>query len=124
VARNVPDDRKRATVTFLSWYQTKAAQMATAQAGGIPVRGDIYRDPMAQERRFRWMPAMAQSLPHAVSPLNFPEANEVIPVLELGLNRAIGGEITAVAALNDMAEQIYAVMAKYGYNTGKLPRLD
>ena len=124
MARNVPDDRKRATVTFLSWYQTKAAQMATAQAGGIPVRGDIYRNPMAQERRFRWMPAMAQSLPHAVSPLNFPEASEVIPVLELGLNRAIGGEIRAVAALNDMAEQIYTVMAKHGYNTGKLPRLD
>src|SRR5262249_51768404 len=124
VARNVPDERKRAAAAFLGWYQTKAAQMATTQAGGIPVRADIYRDPMAEERRYRWMKAMAQSLPHAVSALNFPEASEVIPVLELGLNRAIGGEITSVAALNDMAEQIYAVMAKYGYSTGKLPPLN
>jgi multiple sugar transport system substrate-binding protein len=124
VARNVPDDRKRATVEFLRWYQTKAAQMATAQAGGIPVRADIYRDPMAEERRYRWMKAMAQSLPHAVSALNFPEAGEVIPILELGLNQAIVGETTSVAALNSMAEQIHAVMAKYGYSTGKLPRLN
>jgi multiple sugar transport system substrate-binding protein len=124
VARNVSDDRKRAAATFLAWYQTKAAQKATAEAGGIPVRADIYRDPIAEERRYRWMKVMAQSLPHAVSPLNFPEASEVIPVLELGLNRAIGGETTTVAALNDMAEQVYAVMAKYGYSTGKLPKLN
>ena len=60
VARNVPDDRKRATVEFLRWYQTKAAQMATAQAGGIPVSAAPYREPIAQERRFRWMKAIAE----------------------------------------------------------------
>jgi multiple sugar transport system substrate-binding protein len=40
------------------------------------------------------------------------------------LNQAIVGEITSVAALNGMAEQIHAVMAKYGYSTGTLPRLN
>jgi multiple sugar transport system substrate-binding protein len=124
VARNVPDDRKRATVEFLRWYQTKAAQMATAQAGGIPVSAAPYREPIAQERRFRWMKAIAESLPHAVSTMNFPEAGEVIPILELGLNQAIAGEIAPVAALNGMAEQIHAVMAKYNYNTGTLPKLN
>jgi len=124
VARNVPDDRKRATVEFLRWYQTKAAQMATAQAGGIPVSAAPYREPIAQERRFRWMKAIAESLPHAVSTMNFPEAGEVIPILELGLNQAIAGEIAPVASLNSMAEQIHAVMAKYNYNTGTLPKLN
>jgi multiple sugar transport system substrate-binding protein len=124
VARNVPDDRKRATATFLRWYQTKTAQMATAQAGGIPVSAAIYKEPIAQERRFRWMKAVGDSLPHAVSTMNFPEASEVIPILELGLNQAIAGETKSVAALNGMAEQIHAVMAKYNYNTGKLPNLN
>jgi multiple sugar transport system substrate-binding protein len=124
VARNVPDDRKRAAAAFLGWYQTKAAQMATAQAGGIPVSAAPYREPIAQERRFRWMKAIAESLPHAVSTMNFPEAGEVIPILELGLNQAIAGEITSVAALNSMADQIHAVMAKYKYNTGTLPKLN
>ena len=124
VAKNVPDDRKRATVEFLRWYQTKAAQMATARAGGIPVSAAIYRDPIAEERKYRWMKAIATSLPHAVSPLNFPEAGEVIPILELGLNQAIAGETKPAAALNGMADQIHAVVAKYGYNTGKLPNLN
>jgi multiple sugar transport system substrate-binding protein len=123
VAKNVPDDRKRATVEFLRWYQTKAAQMATAQAGGIPVSAAVYREPIAQERRFRWMKAVGESLPHAVSTMNFPEASEVIPILELGLTQAIAGETKTVAALNGMAEQIHAVIAKYNYNTGKLPNL-
>jgi multiple sugar transport system substrate-binding protein len=123
VAKNVADDRKRATVEFLRWYQTKAAQMTTAQAGGIPVSAAIYKEPIAQERRFRWMKAVGDSLPHAVSTMNFPEASEVIPVLELGLNQAIAGETQSVAALNGMADQIHAVMAKYNYNTGKLPPL-
>jgi len=124
VARNVPDDRKRAAAAFLRWYQTKPAQMATAQAGGIPVSAAPYREPIAQERRFRWMKAIAESLPHAVSTMNFPEAGEVIPILELGLNQAIAGEITSVAALNSMADQIHAVMAKYKYTTGTLPKLN
>ena len=124
VARNVPDDRKRAAAAFLRWYQTKPAQMATAQAGGIPVSAAPYREPIAKERRFRWMKAIAESLPHAVSTMNFPEAGEVIPILELGLNQAIAGEITSVAALNSMADQIHAVMAKYKYNTGTLPKLN
>jgi|HubBroStandDraft_4_1064222.scaffolds.fasta_scaffold02276_3 multiple sugar transport system substrate-binding protein len=123
VAKNVPDDRKRATVEFLRWYQTKPAQMATAQAGGIPVSAAIYREPIADERKYRWMKPLAQSLPHAISALNFPEAGEVIPILELGLNQAIAGETNSVVALNSMADQIHAVMAKYGYNTGKLPNL-
>jgi multiple sugar transport system substrate-binding protein len=124
VAHNVPDDRKRAAAAFLRWYQTKPAQMATAQAGGIPVSAAPYRESIAQERRFRWMKAIADSLPHAVSTMNFPEAGEVIPILELGLNQAIAGEITSVAALNSMADQIHAVMAKYNYNTGTLPKLN
>lgn len=47
--------------------------------------------------------------------LSVPEASEVIAILELGLNRAIAGEITWVAALNTMTDEIHSVMAKYHY---------
>ena len=55
VSRNVPDGRKRATVEFLRWFQTKDAQLANVKAGGIPVNAAVYRDPIAQEHRYRWM---------------------------------------------------------------------
>jgi multiple sugar transport system substrate-binding protein len=123
IARNIPDDRKRGVVEFFRWFQTKEAQVASAKVGGIPVSAAAYRDPISQERRFRWMKPLADSLPHAINMFQFPEASEVIPILELGLNQAIAGNITVVAALNSMADQIHGVMSKYNYNTGKLPPL-
>jgi len=123
VARNIPDDRKRATVQFLAWFQTKDAQIALARHGGMPVHAAAYRDPIAEDRRYRWMKPLAESLRHAVNIYQFPEASEVIAVLELGLNRAIAGEITSVVALNDMARQIHTVMAARGYRTGQVEPL-
>lgn len=123
IAKNVPDDRKRGAVEFFRWFQTKEAQKATAEAGGIPVNAAVYREPMAEERNFRWMKPLDAALKHAVNIYQFPEASEVIAVLELGLNRAIGGEITSVDALNGMAQEIEAIMSKYNYKTGTLAPL-
>lgn len=123
IAHNVPDERKRAAVEFFRWFQTKDAQMATALAGGIPLNAEVYNEPITEERRFRWMKPLAAALPHAVNVYQFPEASEVIAILEVGLNRAIAGEITTTDALNSMAEDIHAVMEKYNYNTGELPPL-
>jgi multiple sugar transport system substrate-binding protein len=119
----VPDDRKRAAVEFLRWFQTRDAQVATAKLGGIPINAAAYRDPIAEERKYRWMKPLAAALEHSVNIYQFPEASEVIAVLELGLNQAVAGEISTVQALNSMADQIHAVMAKNGYRTGKLEAL-
>ncbi|MFO1147499.1 MAG: extracellular solute-binding protein [Alsobacter sp.] len=123
ISRNVPDDRKRATVEFLRWFQTKDAQVAATKAGGIPVNAEAYKDPVADERKYRWMKPLAAALEHSVNIYQFPEASEVIAVLELGLNRAVAGEITSTQALNGMSDEIYAIMAKYNYKTGKLDPL-
>jgi multiple sugar transport system substrate-binding protein len=123
IARNIPDDRKRGAVEFLRWFQTRDAQIANAKAGGIPINAASYRDPISSERRFRWMKPLAAALPHAVNVYQFPEASEVIAILELGLNQAVAGNVAAAPALNDMADQIFSVMTKYGYSTAKLPAL-
>jgi multiple sugar transport system substrate-binding protein len=118
IAHNVPDDRKRAALEFLKWYQTKDAQMVQAGAGGMPINAAVYKTPMAQEEKNRWMEPLSRALPHAVNIYQFPEAGEVIPILELGLNRAVAGEITVDEALNSMSEDVYKVMEGHGYNTG------
>lgn len=123
ISHNVPDGRKRAAVEFFRWFQTKAAQLANAKAGGIPLNSAVYSEPMAEERKYRWMKPLAKALPHAINPYAFPQASEVIAVLELGLNRAIAGEINPVDALNSMSDQIYKVMEKYSYKTAELPPL-
>ncbi|MBU2532032.1 MAG: extracellular solute-binding protein [Alphaproteobacteria bacterium] len=119
ISHNVPDERKRAAVEFFRWFQRPEAQMVNAKAGGIPLNAAVYNDPMTEERQFRWMKPLAAALPHAVNPFAFPEASEVISVLELGLNRSIAGEISSVDALNSMSDEIEAIMAKHAYKTGK-----
>jgi multiple sugar transport system substrate-binding protein len=47
----------------------------------------------------------------------------VIAVLELGLNRAVAGEIGSVEALNGMAGEIEKIMAGYNYRTGQISPL-
>ncbi len=123
ISKNVPDDRKRAAVEFLRWFQTKAAQLETAKAGGIPIHAAVYKEPIADERRYRWMKPLAEALPHAVNIYQFPEASEVIAVLELGLNRAVAGDITSVDALNGMSDEIEKIMAGHAYKTDKLTPL-
>ncbi|KQV12255.1 hypothetical protein ASC97_13950 [Rhizobium sp. Root1203] len=123
ISKNVPDDRKRGAVEFLRWFQTKQAQLATAQAGGIPIHAAVYNEPIADEHRYRWMKPLAKALPHAVNPYQFPEASEVIAVLELGLNRAVAGEVAPADSLNGMAKEIETVMAGYKYKTGALQPL-
>lgn len=70
------------------------------------------------------MKPLAEALPYAVNIYQFPEAAEVIAVLELGLNRAIAGEITAKDSLNDMATEIAAIMRNNGYESEALPPLE
>lgn len=123
IAHNVPDERKAAAVEFFRWFQTKDAQLANAAAGGIPLNATVYDEPIADEPRYRWMKPLAEALPYAKNPYQIPEASEVIAVLELGLNRAIAGEISTDEALNGMADEIHAVLEKYNYQTGELPPL-
>lgn len=119
IAHNVPDDRKRAAVEFFRWFQTKDAQMTNLESGGIPLNASVYADEsLTSQRKYRWMPAISAALPHAINAYAFPEAPEVVAILEVGLNRAIAGEIAVNDALASMASDVRAIMSKYGYHTG------
>ncbi|HET8762334.1 MAG TPA: extracellular solute-binding protein, partial [Gemmatimonadales bacterium] len=59
VAHNVPDDRKRAAVEFFRWFQTKDAQLANLNNGGIPLNAAVYSEPVADDRKNRWMKPLA-----------------------------------------------------------------
>lgn len=123
ISKNVPEERQKAAVAFFDWFQSDEAQVEYAKCGGVPVSAGAYDNPMAEEREFRWMAPMEAGLPLAVNIYDFPEAAEVIAILELELNRAIAGETSSTEALNTMAEQIHQVMQRHGYQTGTIEPL-
>ncbi len=123
VPRNIPKERQRAAVAFLKWWQTPAAQNACAEFGGVPVSKAALAGPLARKPGYGWMAPLAQGLEYSLNLYPFPQGNEVIPPIEIDLNQALSGDLGVVPALNGISDQVYAIMSKYGYKTGKLPPL-
>ena len=123
IPRNLPDERKQAALAFLNWFQSFDVQMAYAEAGGIPVRSDVFESALANQMPHRYMKSYLDSMPHARHVLAYPEGAQVEEVLGLRLNQALIGELTSAEALNLAAEEIHQIFVNSGYNTGLLEPL-
>lgn len=123
IPKNIPDDRKRAALAFLTWFQTDAVQRAYAQAGSPPVSRAVLTSDLAAKPEFRYMKALAASIPNARLPFVIPEASQVLAITELKFNQAISGELPLKDALNTAAVEIAKVMTDAGYTAPSLPPL-
>lgn len=123
IPKNIPDARKQAALAFLDWFQQPETQVAYAEMGGSPVSAAAYEGAFAERPENRYMPVMRDALPTARRMWTIPEGAEIVAVTEVGLNRAVAGEIGPVEALNSMAVEIERIMKDAGYETGRLPDL-
>lgn len=123
IPKNIPEENKQAALAFLDWFQQPENQIAYAEMGGAPVSAAAYESEFAERPENRYMKTMVEASPMARQMTSVPEGAEIISVLELGLNRAVAGEISVQEALNSMAAEIEAIMAEAGYETGRLPDL-
>jgi multiple sugar transport system substrate-binding protein len=124
IPKNVPKARQTAALAFLNWFQTRGAQVKYLQSGAPPVRQDVLADPSyASDPKYRWMKAMADSSPYTRQMWTVPEGSQIGDVLELRLNQAVIGELTAARALNMIADETHAIMVRGGYKTGKITPL-
>lgn len=124
IPKNLPDEQKVAALEFLKWFQRPETQIAYAEMGGAPVSAAAYESDFAERPENRYMLAMRTASPQAKGLWTIPEGAELAAVLELGLNRAVAGEITVVDALNSMAADMEKILSDAGYKTGRLPDLE
>ncbi len=123
IPKNIPTERKKAALAFLSWFQKYENQVKYAEFGSPPVRRDVLASDMSKERKFRFMKALLDSAPYARMMHTIPEGAQINAVLELRLNQAVIGEQTSASALNMAAQEIHDIVQKARYHTGKLPDL-
>ncbi len=123
IPKNIEPDHKQAALAFLEWFQKPETQVAYAEMGGAPVSAAVYESDMADKPENRYMIAMREASPTARRLWTIPEGAEIVAVLEVGLNRTVAGEISAVDALNSMAADVEKIMTTAGYKTGRLPDL-
>ena len=123
IPKNIGDDKKRAALAFLAWFQKPQTQIRYAELGGTPVSAAAYQSDFAKKPENAYMAALAEGLPLAKQMWTIPEGAAFLPILEVGLNRVVAGEMTSAQALNSMSKDIEAIVAKAGYKTGRLPDL-
>lgn len=124
IPRNIPEDRQRAALAFLDWFQGEAAQIAYAEAGSPPVSRTVMESEMAQQHEYRWMQALAEALPTARLTFVIPESAEILAITELRFNQIISGEIGLAEGLNAMAAEMHEVMTAAGYDAPLLENLE
>lgn len=123
ISANAPEDRQKAALAFLDWFQSKDAQQAYLDMGGIPVRSDTYSENNKSEGPNRWMGAMAASGDIGVPMFTIPEGVEMIPQIELRLQQALTGELSNADALNALADDIAKILDNAGYKVSRLAPL-
>ena len=123
IPKNIKDEKKKAALAFLDWFQKPETQIKYAELGGAPISAAAYESDIADSPENRYMKAMLIASPLAKGMWTIPEGAELAAITELGLNRAVAGEITVIEALNSMAADLEAVLSDAGYATGRLPDL-
>lgn len=120
VPHNLPDERKQAALTFLTWALSKDAQLFYAQAGAIPVRQDVYEEMANDPTRGWWMKAMADSTPFIHAQPRLVETPQIIEVIDRRLKQALISEITPEQALAEAAKEIHKILTDAGYKVKPL----
>ncbi|MGV8985157.1 MAG: extracellular solute-binding protein [Cypionkella sp.] len=123
VPKNVPADRQKAALAFLTWFQKEDTQIAYAKAGSAPVSRKVMESDMADTKEFRWMKAMAAAIPTAKLTFVIAEASQILAVTELRFNQVISGELALNEALNTAAAEIEKIMVGAGYNAPRMADL-
>lgn len=116
IPKHLPMERKQAAWDFLKWSMTREAQVEMLKGGGIPVRTDAYTSPEAQDPKFRFAKAMADSTPYIHPFFRTTEGAQIADRLGLRLNQALVGQMKPKEALSTAEDEIRKLMKEAGYN--------
>lgn len=114
IPHNLPMDHKKAALAFLEWAMSFKAEMAYAEAGGIPVRQDVYQE-MAKDPKYWWAQAAADSSPY-IKPLpRVAPAAQIVTLLEDQIKQVIAKQLDPDTMMKNAAQQIQKMMTDAGY---------
>jgi len=115
IPNHIAQERQDAAYQFMKWSMTKEAQIAFLVGGGVPVRTDAYTSDEAQDPKFRFAAAMAESAPFLHPFFRIPEGPELRDRLGLRLNEALTGQSEPQAALETAESEMRQILVDAGY---------
>jgi multiple sugar transport system substrate-binding protein len=123
IARNVPRERQKAALEFLTWFQTLDHQLEYTRYGAVPVRVDLGGTALARDPKYRFLKAQSENSKVAKMYAVIPEAAQMSSIVSLKLNECIIGKSSPAEALNGAAAAVQELIARSGRKAGRLPDL-
>jgi multiple sugar transport system substrate-binding protein len=114
--KHIAQERQEAAYQFMKWSMMLDAQIAFLVGGGVPVRTDAYTSDEAQDPKFRFAKAMADSAPYLHPFFRLPEGPELRDRLGLRLNEALTGQSEPKAALETAENEMRQILVDAGYD--------
>jgi len=97
---------------FIKFFTSYEGQMIWAKNGGVPTRKDVYTSELAQQKKYRYLKAMSESIPYHTSWDWTIVHFQMQDVLGRHLNAAVVGLETAEEALDAAARELVEIMKK------------
>ncbi|HUZ18841.1 MAG TPA: extracellular solute-binding protein [Spirochaetia bacterium] len=114
IPHNLPMERKKAALAFLTWAMTQKAEQAYADAGGIVVREDVYQA-MAKDAKFWWAGAVADSTPYIKPFPRVTSSGEIHTMLNDMLKQVVAKQLDPDTMMKQAADKIQSIMEAAGY---------
>jgi multiple sugar transport system substrate-binding protein len=100
---------------FLDWLMSKDAQMRWAELGNTVTRQDVYESDLAEEKRFRYMAAVAASTPDVHPGIRYPFSQQMLQTTERRITEIVSDQLTVTKGLDLIATEINKAAQDAGF---------
>jgi|GEM_PF-429154 len=116
IPHNTIEAHQPAALAFIEWATSREAQLAFAQAGGTPVRADVYEELQDDPDYGWWMSAILDTIPYMYTLPRTPYIESVLNPFINNMGLAIVGDLTPQEALDQTALTMFEALTDIGLN--------
>ena len=106
IPHNTVAENQACALAFVDWATSKESQLIFAQAGGTPIREDVYEELKDDPQIGWWLSAILDTVPYMKSLPRTPLIQAVLTPYITLLSQMVVGDFTPEEALNLIAETI------------------
>ena len=103
IPTGISKSRQRAALDFMSWMTKDSTQVAFTKAGGIPTSQAVYNSGLAKQTPYRFMRAVAKSMPYVENDITYPFEPQMAAVTEPLIGEILAGTVSVRKGLDEIA---------------------
>ena len=115
IPAGLPEDRAKAALEFITWFESKQAQTTFARLGGIPTRGDVQSDPSIPAEDRAYLDVVQGANASMQKHVRYAFAADMLPITEKYLSQIAAGTVSPKDGMDKLNAELTEVVKKAGY---------